>query len=273
MVFKNLHKITIIGLFFITLFIPSVYALSHCPRCSYTIGSNDTYCKKCLLNLKYEASQEKAVKSVLTVRDGYDTFIRHPHTNNRAYKADRNAGGDKTGEIGVWGGPCNLRYLIYFDIESIMINEEIDFNFFTPQKALLYISALPKKSNLEVPVVVYPLTKRFSPGFEVFRERSRSVQGCTWYNATSAMPWQYEGGDYELKCSSRGVIKSGTRNVIDVTEVIKYFYDRSKEYKEWFAPGFIIMSDSTDISLSSGFVTIYSLNADEPSHRPELYIQ
>ena len=128
--------------------VPS-FALYSCPRCNYRLGSDDFKCPKCLLILDRNWSQNIPVKSTITVRKGYDTFIRHPQANNRAYKADRNAGGDKTGEIGVWGGPTALRYLISFDIDTAMNYYEIDFMSFMPKKALLFISALPKKSKIE----------------------------------------------------------------------------------------------------------------------------
>ena len=87
------------------------------------------------------------------------------------------------------------------------------------------------------------------------------------------MPWLCEGGDYERKCMSRGVIKSGKRNAIDVTEVINYFYEKSKKENKWDVPGFIIMSDPSNSLITSCFVTIYSLDADNYLVRPELFIQ
>ena len=259
-------------LFIIFPFFP-LYALSHCPRCGYRTGSDYLKCPKCLFILDSDWSQDIPVKSTISVRQGYDAFIRHPQANNRAYKADRNAGGDKTGEIGVWGGPSSLRYLVKFDIKATMDYYGIDYTTFTPKKALLYISALKKKSEIEMPVVVFPLTRGFTPGYEVFRTREKKAVGCTWYNATTAMPWKREGGDFEKRCFCRGTIKSGSRNVIDVTEAIKYFYAKSKEKGEWEAPGLIIMSDPSNPFAPSGFVTIYSLDADDHSLRPELFIQ
>ncbi len=257
---------------FIAIVLPS-FGLAYCPRCNYRILNNYSKCPKCLLVLDSNYYQEKAVKSTITLRQGYDAFIRHPHANNRAYKANKNAGGDKTGEIGFWGGPCNLRYLITFKIESAMEYSEIDFLNFTPKKALLYISALPQKSNIEIPVVVFPLTRAFVAGFDEFRTRNRTATGCTWYNATKAMPWLHEGGDYDLKCSSHGIIKSGTRNAIDVTEVMDYFFKKFKKTGEWDFPGMIIMSEPVNKTNLSGFVTIYSLDSQNYSVRPELFIQ
>lgn len=266
-------KLRIIALIIIILSSSPVFALSFCPRCNYRISSDDLKCPKCLLMLNSDWSQTIPVKSTISVRQGYDAFIRHPHANNRAYKADRNAGGDKTGEIGVWGGPCTLRYLVKFDIDTAMDYYGISFSNFNPKKALLYISAIKNKSEIEMPVVVFPLVRGFTPGYDVFRTRERNAKGCTWYNATTAMPWKREGGDFEKKCFSRGVIKSGCRNVIDVTEVIKYFYKQSKDKNEWDAPGLIIMSDPSNPFAPSGFVTIYSLDSDDYSLRPELFIQ
>ncbi len=269
---SNVYRfLIIIGLF--TFFSSPVFGLSFCPNCNYRISSDCSKCPKCLLNLDTNWSQTMPVKSTITVRSGHDSFIRHPQANNRAYKADKNAGGDKTGEIGVWGGPCTLRYLVKFDIDTAMDYYKIDYLNFTPKKAFLYISALPKKYELEMPVAVYPLTRSFSPGYDEFRIRERHPSGCTWYNATVAMPWLFEGGDYEHNCVSRGVIKSGVRSVIDVTEVVKYFFYKSKKKGKWEAPGFIIMSDPNQPLAPRGFVTIYSLDADDYSLRPELFIQ
>ena len=143
----------------LTLIVSPLLALSRCPICNYRIGADFTKCPKCLLNLDTDKSQIKPVKSTITVRNGYDAFIRHPQANNRAYKANKNAGGDKTGEIGVWGGPCTLRYLVDFNIESSMFDMGIDYTNFTPKKAYIFVSALPKKTEVEIPVVVYPLTR------------------------------------------------------------------------------------------------------------------
>ena len=264
-----------INLFIIlfTLITTSLFALSHCPRCNYRIGADFSNCPKCLLNLDTDKSQIKPINSTITVRNGYDAFIRHPQANNRAYKANKNAGGDKTGEIGVWGGPCNLRYLVDFNIESAMRDVGIDYTTFTPKKAYIFVSAMPKKTEVEIPVVVYPLTRFFTPGTDKFRVRERKPNGCTWYNATTAMPWISEGGDFERKYVSRGVIKSGKRNAIEVTEVVKYFYEKSKKENKWNVPGFIIMSDPSYRWITSCFVTIYSLEADNYLVRPELFIQ
>ena len=249
-----------------------VLALSNCPRCNYIIKKGQDKCPKCLYQLNPDWSQKKAVRSTITVRQGYDAFIRHPHADNRAYKSNKNSGGDKTGEIGVWGGPGNLRYLVKFNIDSAMDYYGIDYRTFKPRKAFLFISSMKKKSDLEIPIVVYPLTRGFTPGFDVFRERRRIPKGCTWYNATTALPWQHEGGDYERKCVSKGFLKSGTRSSIDVTNVINYFFEKSKKTGEWDVPGMIIMSDPSDITITTGFVTIFSLDSEKYSDRPELYI-
>ena len=263
---------TFLTTIFIFCFCLPLMALTSCPRCKYRIGIDTDKCPKCLLQINPDWSQKKAVRSTITIRKGYDAFIRHPHTDNRAYKSNKNAGGDKTGEIGVWGGPGALRYLIRFRIDSAMEYYGINFLTFKPRKAFLYLSALPKKSNLEMPVVVYPLTKNFTPGYDIFRERKRIAKGCTWYNAATALPWQHEGGDFEPKYFSKGVIKSGTRSSIDVTNIIKYFFEKSQITGEWEAPGMIIMSDPSNPLVTLGFVTIYSLDTSDYSLRPELYI-
>ena len=264
---------TFLTLFFIFCFCLPAFSLTSCPRCKYRIGIDTNKCPKCLFQVNPEWSQKKSVKSTITVRSGYDAFIRHPQADNRAYKSNKNAGGDKTGEIGVWGGPSTLRYLIRFRIDSAMDYYGINYLTFKPRKAFLFISALPHKSDLEIPVVVYPLTQNFIPGYDIFRERKRIPSGCTWFNATSAMPWQHEGGDFEPRCFCKGVIKSGTRNTIDVTKIVKYFFDKSQKSGEWDAPGFIIMSDPASHLVTSGFVTIYSLDTQDYSLKPELYIQ
>ena len=271
--FHQSRKTIILIIAFFVMFSIPLWALSHCPRCNYRIGASFSKCPKCLLNLDVSKSQDLPVKSTITVRDGFDAFIRHPQANNRAYKANKNAGGDKTGEIGVWGGPCNLRYLVYFDIELIMNELGLDYSTFSPKKAYIYISALPKKTDIEIPVAVYPLTRFFTPGKDVFRTRERKPNGCTWYNATTSMPWVCEGGDYDKKCVSHGVIKSGQRNAIDVTNVVKYFYQKSRKENKWSAPGFLIMSDPSNNWVTSCFVTINSMNAEDHLVRPELFIQ
>ena len=264
---------TFLTIFFVICFCLPAFSITSCPRCHYRIGIDTNKCPKCLYQVNYEWSQKKDIKSTITVRSGYDAFIRHPQADNRAYKSNKNAGGDKTGEIGVWGGPSTLRYLIRFRIDSAMEYYGMDYQTFKPKKAFLFISVLPKKPELEIPVVVYPLTQSFTPGIDIFRERERIITGCSWFNATAAMPWQHEGGDFEPRCICKGVIKSGTRSSIDVTRIVRYFFDKSQKAGEWNAPGFILMSDPSNKSLTSGFVTIYSLDTKDYSLRPELYIQ
>ena len=262
-----------LGALFIICFCMPAFSLTSCPRCRYKIGIDTGKCPKCLFQINPEWSQKKEIKSTITVRSGYDTFIRHPHADNRAYKSNKNAGGDKTGEIGVWGGSSTLRYLIRFRIDLALEYYGIDYRTFNPKKAFLFLSVLPKNNNLEIPVVIYPLTRSFTPGYDVFRERKRIPNGCTWFNATAAMPWEHEGGDFEPQCCSKGILKSGIRNQIDVTNIIKYFFELSQRTGEWNAPGMIIMSDPSDRSVNSGFVTIYSFDTKDFSLRPELYIQ
>ncbi len=270
---QQIKNIILFIIAFFVLFNIPLWALSYCPRCNFRIGASFSKCPKCLLNLDTDKSQLKPVKSTITVRNGYDAFIRHPHANNRAYKANKNAGGDKTGEIGVWGGPCNLRYLVDFNIESAMDDSDIDYTTFSPKKAYIFVTALPKKTEIEIPVVVFPLTRFFTPGTDKFRVRENKPNGCTWYNATTAMPWKSEGGDFDKNCISHGIIKSGKRNAIDVTEVVKYFFEKSKKENKWNSPGFIIMSDPANREVTSCFVTIYSLEASNYLVRPELFIQ
>lgn len=250
-----------------------VFALSLCPRCGYRIGFNDLKCKKCLKNLSPELSQEKPTKSTISVRIGEDCFIRHPHANNRAYKSDRNAGGDAQGEIGVWGGPSTLRYLINFYTEEAAKMQNVDMEKFFPKKATLYISAVKNKSNIEIPVAVYPVIHSFTAGVDRFRTREKPAKDCTWYYRSTAMMWDIEGGDFDRRCVSRGVIRSGERNAVDVTEVIKYFFEKARIDGDYAFPGMIIMSDPGDRTVKSGFVTVYSFEADDYTLRPELFIE
>lgn len=246
--------------------------LSKCPQCGYTIGCDDVSCPKCLKMFKTDYYYEKSAKSTLTVRYGTDSFIRHPQADNRTYKADRNSGADKTGQIGVWGGPCNLRYLINFDIAAEMKRLGIDFMKFKPKRAFLYLSALKNKSNIDVPIVVFPLTRPFHGGLDFFRERTVSPDDCTWYLSCDGIPWDTEGGDFNKEVKCKGIIKNGVRNIIDITKIIDYFYQQSKINQNWSAPGIIIMSDP-DSKLISGFVTVYSLEANDYTLRPELFIE
>lgn len=270
---NSFKAILSLDLFLFLLTSVSLYALTSCPLCGYKINRNIEKCPKCLKLFNTDLSQEKPIRSKITVRTGTDVFIRHPHANNRAYKADKNAGGDKTGEIGCWGGSGTLRYLIRFNMVEAMKKLGINFTEFKPKKALLLISAVNKRPNIQVPIIVYPLKTDFYGGSGKFRARERRADGSTWYKATSEMPWRNEGGDYETAVFAKGTIKTGERNQIDITRIIKYFYNKSRIEGEWNAPGIIVMSNPADSKLSSGFATIYSLDADEYWLRPELFIE
>lgn len=262
----------ILAFVFLILSVVPAYALKHCPRCHYAVSSEALECPKCLKILSTDFSEKRVARASLIVRRGHDAFIRHPHADNRAYKASRNAGGHPSGQIGSWGGPGNLRYLVRFDIEGAMDWKKIASDSFKLKKAFLHISAMRNKEKVDMPIAVYALTTGFMEGTGKFRESQARTDGTTWTMADVSKPWHSDGGDYAPETICRGVIKNGERCIIDVTKAVQYIFDSSREEGVWMNKGLIIMSDPT-VQVPASYVTIYSLDALDYTSRPELYLE
>lgn len=251
-------------------------AIKSCPHCAYLVNRDTIECPKCLKLLKWPFVPERSRKATVVVRTGTDAFIRHPHAQNRAWLYDRNAGGDLSGEIGVWGGPGTLRYLIKFDIPQTFALAGVSLRDFKLSRAFLKINTAKNGQQADIPVIVYPLDRPFEEGRDRFRTRERDHDGCDWVHSAPLMPWHREGGDYSTATSSTGIIKGqGSSSIIDVTEIISMRLESFARTGIWEDPGMIIMSNPHK-NIESGFVTIYSLESRADRHRvrsPELFIE
>ncbi len=256
--------------------VSNVEALTRCPGCSYPVDSGSIECPKCLRLLTWPFVPGRTRRGRVVVRTGTDAFIRHPQAQNRAWPADYNAGADTSGEIGVWGGPTTLRYLLKFDISQAFAIAGINLSEFKLRRAFLKIRSIKNLHGIDIPVVIYPLARPFQEGSGRFRNRDTSDRGCSWYYSAPLLTWHTEGGDFSDKTCSRGIIKAGDSiSTIDVTEIIKLRIETLQKTGIWEDPGMIIMADPK-IDTPPGFVTISSLDSMPVNgivRSPELYIE
>ncbi len=251
-------------------------ALSRCPGCSYLVKTETVSCPKCLKLLRWPFVPERSRQGKVIVRTGSDAFIRHPQAQNRSWKAWQNAGADPNGEIGAWGGPTTLRYLLKFDISDAFALAGVDLATFKLRRATLKICGIPNHHNRDIPVVIYPLTRPFQEGSSRFRHRERNSDGCDWYFSAPLLTWHSEGGDFDRKNACRGVIKAGNQtSFIDITEIIRLSLQNLKKTGTLADPGLIIMADPEQ-DIPAGFATIHSLDSHTYNgavRSPELFIE
>lgn len=261
---------------FILLPLITAEAIRSCPRCAYLVNSDTIECPKCLKLLNWPFVPGRNRRAKVIVRTGVDAFIRHPHAQNRAYRSDRNAGGDLSGEIGVWGGPTTLRYLIRFDIPETFALAGVALANFKVRRATLKLNTVASDQKITMPVTVYPMQRPFQEGSGRFRLREKSIDGCDWFYSAPLMLWHREGGDFTDTLSTPGTIQSiSGESLIDVTEIIKSRFAEFAQTGIWNDPGMIIMSDPQKY-VDSGFVTIYSFESKAVGNivrAPELFIE
>lgn len=267
-----------LALIFALLLFPLVpaEAIKSCPRCAYLVGIDTIECPKCLKLLTWPFVPEQSRRAKVVIRTGTDAFIRHPHAQNRAYRSDRNAGGDLSGEIGVWGGPATLRYLIKFDIPETFALAGVAIADFKLKRATLKLTAVAVDQKITMPVIIYPLQRPFQEGSGRFRRREKDIDGCDWLYSAPLMLWHREGGDFTDTLNCSGIIQNnGSESIIDVTEIIRSRFEVFAQTGVWDDPGMIIMSDPRK-AINSGFVTIYSFESKAVAgsvRAPELFIE
>ncbi len=271
-----MKKLLILALALILTGITTADAISRCPGCAYLVNSDTWECPKCLKLLRWQFVPGRSRKGTVIVRTGSDAFIRHPHAINRSWRADRNAGADLTGEIGAWGGPTTLRYLLKFDIQQSFALAGVDLAEFKLKRAFLKIDSVDNGQQVDMPVVVYPLSRPFLEGTGRFRLREKKSDGCDWYFSAPLLTWHIDGGDFEQSVVCRGTIKGGgNTTLIDVTEILKLRMKNFSKTHIWEDPGMIIMADPQK-NIAAGFVTIYSLDSGAHGDKvrsPELFIE
>ncbi|GAB4277525.1 MAG: hypothetical protein Kow0029_20250 [Candidatus Rifleibacteriota bacterium] len=252
-------------------------AVKFCPHCGYRMQSDRVECPKCLRLIDWPVYPPRNEKATIIVREGKDAFIRHPRSQNRAYRSNRNAGGDLTGQIGSWGFLTGLRYLVSFNIEKSFADAKIDMNHFEFTSAKLRLYVADKKIDQQIPIRVYPLARPFQEGIDRFHIRSKIPTGCTWELSAPMLPWRIPGGDYYKDISCPGILgKNGQREcVIDVSAIYKYRFAQFKETGIWNDPGMIIMRDP-EKACECTFLSIYSLENKTKSGivvSPQLFIE
>lgn len=270
-------KKLLLSVLFLMLSLAALQAITECPTCHYRVEKQNIECPRCLKLLKWPFAPPRSRKGKIVVRSGSDAFIRHPQAQNRAFKADRNAGGDISGQIGSWGGQTALRYLIRFDVKEAFVLAKANIAAFKLKRATLRFTASATETSRTIRVCIHPLNRPFTEGTGFFREREKKIDGCSWFYSAPMLPWYSEGGDYDATVISTGSISQGSQHesLIDVTEVMQYRFDMFCKTGEWNDPGMIIMG-ATEASQQTGFVTVFSMESraiGENVRAPELFLE
>ncbi len=251
-------------------------AVLSCPGCNYRVYSETIECPKCLKLLKWPFVPERTRRGRVVVRTGTDAFIRDRHSQNRDFRYDRNAGRDKSGPVGSWGGPTTLRYLLRFDVAEAFALAKVDLSSFEFRRATLKISVTDAGSlKGALPVRIYPLSRYFQEGRGEIGIRDKEIDGCTWVYAAPLMVWHQEGGDYLENPSSKGTIPTSGHVLIDVSDIFRHRFAELKETGKWNDPGMIIMRDPYAYG-DLGYINIYSFESRAVKglvRAPELFIE
>ncbi len=271
-----MKQLLITVLVFIFAGINLVEGISRCPGCSYLVNSDTYECPKCLKLLRWPFVPARSRRGKVIVRTGSDAFIRHPHARNRSWRDDRNAGADLSGEIGFWGGATTLRYLLKFDIQKACDFAGVNLSKFKLRRAFLKLHSAANIHKIDMPVVIFPMTRPFQEGSGRFRLREKNHDGCDWYYSAPLLTWHNEGGDFSNSVRCNGIIKgNGNTSFIDITEIIRFRLQTFIKTGVWDDPGMIIMADPQK-NIEPGFVTIYSLESGahgEIVRSPELFLE
>ncbi len=215
------------------------------------------------------------------VRTGRDAFIRGPNDAHPAARAAANAGAPLSGPLGSWYSPTGLRYLVRFDIPKACSEAGIDPASWTPDRATLVVRVSPGGDAREdVPLVIYALARPFEEGKGSPGLNFRNERGCTWFRATTELPWAAAGGDYFSQPRAWGTLpRTGAAEVeIDVSDIIRTIFEAYHRSGKWEDFGLILMRDP-DASARCTYRIIYSLEAapgadvSQPVRSPELYLE
>jgi hypothetical protein len=237
-------KTRFLAVFALLLVASCLYAVSNCPYCGYRIKAQTISCPKCL-RLKWPYYPPRTHKAKVIARTGTDAFIRHPSSQNRAFKADKNAGADVRGPIGSWGFLTGLRYLVRFDVEKSFADARVDMESYKPYRVTLRLVIASQNIDQALPIRVYRLSRPFAEGSGLAGIRSKVPDGCTWQSSAPMLPWRLPGGDYYEKPSAAGFMGYNRERVvqIDVTELYKKIFADYAEVGRFNDPGMIIMRD------------------------------
>ncbi|HOT28351.1 MAG TPA: hypothetical protein PLU72_09190 [Candidatus Ozemobacteraceae bacterium] len=238
-------------------------------------------CPSCLRAVTWPSAPPRSRRASVVVRRGRDAFIRGPNDAHPAARAASNAGGPSSGPLGSWYSATGLRYLVRFDIPEACGEAGIDPASWTPARATLVVRVTPDGDAREdVPLVVYALARPFEEGAGFPGMNFRNERGCTWFRATTELPWATAGGDYFSQPRAWGKLpRTGAAEVeIDVTDIIRTIFDAYHKTGRWEDFGLILMRDP-EAPARCTYRTIFSLEAtpctgiSRAARSPELLLE
>ncbi len=240
----------------------------------------DRTCWNCLRGISWPTIPERSHQGQVVVREGIDAFIRSPNDRHPSQAAEQNSGADPSGPVGSYYSSNGLRYLICFDIPKAFRDSGIPITEFIPERATLVLRLAPGPDCGEpVPIVVYPLARRFEEGNGKWGRHQSYDRGCTWFMATREMPWETTGGDFSYEPHSTATLPaSGSAEVtIDVTDIVAWRFRQFRETGRWYDPGMLIMRD-VGVPSRCRFRMIHSFQAPHPYQgnsviTPELFLE
>lgn len=267
-----------LAIFIFLVFWPAwLLAVKNCPACDYRVDSNAFECPKCLRLINWPYSPGRTIKAKVIVRTGKDSFIRHPNSQNRAFKSDKNTGADDSGQIGSWGFLTGLRYLVSFEIPKRFAESGIDISTFKCKRARLRLVIAERNIEQQIPIRAYPLSRPFQEGTGKFHIRSKVPDGCTWIDSAPLISWHTPGGDYLSQPSCPGILgyQNNHECIIDVTSIYQFRFNEYQKTGIWNDPGMIIMRDP-ETAGSCTFLSIFSLDSRPRGNEvisPQLFIE
>ncbi len=249
-------------LVFFVLCSQALLAVRNCPRCNYLLQPEALQCPKCLKLVEWPYVPPREHRGRVIVRTGRDAFIRHPSSQNRAWKSSANAGADLSGQIGTWGFVTGLRYLVFFDVLRGFADAGLDIQDFKPRRVWLRLVIADSQVNQQIPLRVYPLSRPFQEGSGRFHIRSRNPDGATWNNSAPMLSWHVAGGDYHDEPSATGILGANAQKetMIDVTAIYQRHFLNFQLTGKWEDFGMIIMRDD-QVPAKCTFLTIYSFES------------
>ncbi|MBP7633844.1 hypothetical protein KBA41_06715 [Candidatus Ozemobacteraceae bacterium] len=267
-------------IYFIFFHLPAADA-KPCGFCSASISDRATVCPSCLRAIVWPSAPPRSRRAAVVVRRGRDAFIRGPNDAHPAARAAANAGGQSSGPVGSWYSATGLRYLVRFDIPEACGEAGIDPASWTPDRATLVVRVTPEgDARADVPLVVYALARPFEEGDGSRGLNFRNERGCTWFRATTELPWAMAGGDYFSQPRAWGTLpRTGSAEVeIDVTDIIRTIFDAYHRTGSWEDFGLILMRDP-EAPARCTYRTIHGLEAapgagiSQPVRSPELFLE
>lgn len=271
----------ILYILLILFFVTTAAEAKLCGFCNVAIPDRATVCPSCLRAIAWTSAPPRSRAATVVVRRGRDAFIRGPNDAHPHQRAEQNSGAQAQGPVGSWYSATGLRYLIRFDIPEACEEAGIDPASWTPGHALLVLRVAPEGDSREdVPLVVCALARPFEEGAGSRGLNPRNERGCTWFRATTELPWVMAGGDYFSQPRAWGMLprKGASEVEIDVSDILRTIFDSYHKTGKWEDFGLIVMRDPETPAYCT-YRDIYSLESspENQNHRavlsPELYLE